>query len=70
MHHRLLVAALEIAHPGLHLVERLADAGDVTVAEDAKHAAEQRLPPAVTFRELDAQKFHERLCHRGSHSSV
>ena len=64
VHHRLLVAALVVAQPIAHLIERLADAGDVAVAEDAEDAGKERLPPAVALAELDAQEPHQRLRHR------
>ena len=34
------------------------------MAENAEHAGEKRLPPAVAFAELRAQKPHQRLGHR------
>ena len=61
VHHRLLVAALVVAKPIAHLVERLPDAGDVAVAEDAEDASEERLPPAVALAELHAQEPDQRL---------
>ena len=45
-------------------VQRLADAGDVAVAEDAEDAAEERLLAAVARRALLRQKPHHRLRHR------
>ena len=52
----LLIAALVVAHPIAHLIQRLADAGDVAVAEDAEHAGKKRLAPTVALAELDAQE--------------
>jgi hypothetical protein len=66
VHHRLFVSALVIAQAIAHLVQRLADAGDVAVAEDAKHAGKEALPMSVALAVLDAQESHERLGHRQS----
>ena len=55
MDHRLFVAALVIAQRAAGLVQGLADAGDVAVAEDAEHAGEERLLPAVAFAALRAR---------------
>jgi hypothetical protein len=66
VHHRLLVAALVVSQPILHLMERLANSGDIAMAEDAEHTGEKRLAQAITLAVLDAQKPHERLRHRQS----
>ena len=61
--HRLFVAALVVAQAVAHLIERLADAGDVAVTENSEHPGEERLPPSVALAELHAQKPHQRLRH-------
>jgi hypothetical protein len=55
--HRLLVAGLVVRQPGgirqLGLEQRLTDAGDVAVAEDAEAAGEQLVAAAVALTVLD-----------------
>ena len=63
MHHRLLVAALVVAKVGV-LLERLADAGDVAVAEDAEAAGEEGLLHAVALDVLLLEEGDQRLGHR------
>ncbi len=63
MDHRLLVASLVVAEVGV-LLERLADAGDVAVAEDAEAAGEEGLLHAVALGILLLQERDQRLCHR------
>ena len=73
MHHRLLVAGEDVgktrAHPrferpGLVLQQRLADAGDVAVSEDAEAAGEQPLALAVALGPLGREELDGRLRHR------
>lgn len=61
VHHGLLVAALVVGHQVLRLDERLADPGDVPVAEDAPGAADQPVAYAVALGVLGGQEPHERL---------
>src|SRR5205807_2215754 len=61
MHHRLLVARHDEAQAIARGEERFAEPGDVAVAEDAEHAGEHRLRPAVARAALRDQEFHERL---------
>ena len=71
MHHRLLVARLEVGEAGLAgqrgLEQRLPDARHVAVAEDPEAAGEQPLHGAVALRVLDRQEAHERLGGRQPH---
>ena len=67
MHHRLLVARVVEGQRVLLLEQRLADAGDVAVAEDAEAARDQALLHAVALAVLDAQEPDQRLRHRQSH---
>ena len=60
---RLLVARLVVAEVG-HLLQRLADARHVAVAEDAEAAGEERLSRAVALDVLVLQERDERLRHR------
>ena len=62
MHHRLLVARGHEAHA--LLVDRLADAREVAVAEDAERAREERRLVAVALDGLHREEAHERLRHR------
>ena len=66
MHHRLFIAALVVGHGVVHLVERLRHPGDIPVAENAEHAAEERTAFTVAFAMLDGQEPHQCLCHRHS----
>jgi len=43
------------------LRQRLAQAGDVAVAEDAEASGEESLPRAVAFHLLDGEEAHEGL---------
>jgi hypothetical protein len=64
VHHRLLVARLVVGQQVGVLVQRLADAGDVPVPEDAEAAGEEALPVAVAFGVLRCEKANERLRRR------
>ncbi len=68
VHHRLLVARQVVAHRAALFLQRLPDAGDVAVPEDAEHAAEERLFAAVTRGSLLRQESHHRLRHRHPHA--
>ena len=63
--HRLLVAGQVVRQVGravqLGLQQRLADAGDVAVAEDPEAAGDQPLLDAVALRVLGGQEPHQRL---------
>src|SRR6185436_19071547 len=61
--HRLLVARQIAADAILRLEQRLADAGDVAMAEDREHAAEERLLDAVEAGVLLRQALDQRLRH-------
>ena len=64
MHHALLVAGLEVPQAlGVvgGLEQRLADAGDVAVAEDAEAASEQRLLDPVALAALLGEEPHHCL---------
>ena len=67
VHHRLLVAALVVGQltgrQQLGLQQRLADAGDVAVAEDAEAAGEELLPLAVALAPLVGEEAHHGLGH-------
>ena len=62
-HLRLLVAALVIAELGRVLLQGLANAGDVAVAEDAPHAGEEAVLVAVAGDVLIGEVFDQRLRH-------
>ena len=62
-HLRLFVAALIVAHIRGVLFQRLADAGDVAVAEDAPHAGEEAVLDAIAGDVLARQVFDQRLRH-------
>ena len=63
MDHRLFVARLIV--PELrHLLQRLSDAADVAVPENAKTAGEEGLLDAIAFHVLRFEKGDERLSHR------
>ncbi len=64
VHHGLFVAALVVRHRVGVLQQRLADAGDVAVAEDAPGGADEPLPHAVAFGVLGGQEAYERLGDR------
>ena len=68
MHHRLLVAGVVEGHRLGVLEQRLPDARDVAVPEDAEAAGDQPLLDPVALAELDAQEADQRLRHRQSHA--
>ena len=74
VHHRLLVPREVHGQPVSRLQERLADAGHVAVAENRRHAGEERLFHAVETRVLLGQEFDDRLPHReapgGGHGAL
>ncbi|CAM5681362.1 hypothetical protein SVIOM74S_07859 [Streptomyces violarus] len=61
VHHGLFVAALVVRHRVGVFQERLADAGDVAVAEDAPGGADEPLPDAVAFGVLGGEETDQRL---------
>ena len=61
MDHALLVAGLVEAEVLAVLQQRLADAGDVAVTEDADGSAEERLDVPVAFDLLSSQETDDRL---------
>ena len=61
MHHRLLVPGLVVGEELRALVERLADPGDVAVAEDAEAAAEELLLEPVALHKLVREEADEGL---------
>ncbi|OQA15879.1 MAG: hypothetical protein BWY63_02835 [Chloroflexi bacterium ADurb.Bin360] len=62
MDHRLLITRLII--PELrHLLQRLSDAADIAVPENAKTAGEEWLLDAITFYVLCFEEGDERLSH-------
>ena len=63
MHHCLLIAAQEI-RKRLVLVQGLAQAGHVAVAEDAEATAEEAMPLAIALHELLLEKLDRGLGHR------
>ena len=64
MHHRLLVARLVIRQVLPVLDERLAQARDVAVPEDAPDALDEALLLAVVLAVLNLQVLHDRLRQR------
>src|SRR5207244_5002195 len=64
VHHRVLVAREVVRDEVAVLEERLPDAGDVAVAEDAPHALEEQRLLAVALDVLRGQEPDERLGHR------
>ena len=62
--HGLLVARLVVGQQVRSLVERLADAGHVAMAEDSKAAVHEAMLGAVALDVLCAEKSHQRLRHR------
>jgi hypothetical protein len=66
--HRLLVAALHIGQQVLVLLQRLAEAGDVPVTEDAEAAGEEAPPLPVALDLLRGEKAHERLADREAYA--
>ncbi|GGZ78694.1 hypothetical protein GCM10010389_15290 [Streptomyces echinoruber] len=67
VHHGLLVAALVVRHHVGVLHQRLADPGDVAVAEDAPGGPDEPLPHAVPLGVLGGQEPHQRLRDRQPH---
>src|SRR2546421_12314058 len=63
MHHCLLVASLIIAKLG-HLLQRLANSGDIAVAKDTKASGEKGLFSPVAFHVLVFEKCNNSLRHR------
>ena len=61
MHHRLLVAGRVVGEQVLVLGQRLAQAGDVAVAEDAQAPGEEALAPAVALDVLGGEEADEGL---------
>ena len=61
MHHRLFVARQNESDPVACREQRLAQAGDVAVAENAEHSGKERLPDAVALGVLRDEKFDESL---------
>ena len=66
--HRLLVARRVIGQQVGVPVQRLPEARDVAVAEDAEAAGEEALARAVALDVLGGQEADERLGHRQSHT--
>ena len=64
MNHRLLVAGLVVGHGVGVLLERLADARDVAVAEDPEAPSEEALLRPVPLDVLVREKPNQRLGHR------
>src|ERR671916_234720 len=64
VYHRLLVAGLVVREAVGVLLERLADAGDVTVAEDTEAASEETSLRSVSLYVLLRQETHQRLGRR------
>ena len=63
MHHGLLVASLIIAELG-HLLQCLANSGDIAVAKDTKAAGKKRLFSPVALHVLIFEKGNDGLGHR------
>ena len=70
VHHRLLVAGVVEGHRLGLLEQRLPDARDVAVTEDAETARDQPLLDAVALGVLDTQEPDQRLRHRQSHACL
>ncbi len=64
VHHRLLVARHVVREEVGGFEERLADPGDIPVAEDPPAPGEEALLDAVAFDVLRRQEPEERLRHR------
>ncbi len=62
VHHGLFVAALVVGHLRGVLQQRLAEAGDVAVAEDAPGGADEPPPDAVALGVLGGEETDQRLC--------
>ena len=67
VHQGLLVAALDERHPVVELVEGLAHAGDVAVAEDAEGGRDEPAAVAVGHRVLGGQEPDDGLGDRQAH---
>ena len=67
VHHRLFVARRVVRQAIAVLVQRLADAGHVAVAEDAEAAGEEAVTDAVALHLLDGQEADQGLggCETG-----
>src|SRR6266700_5180200 len=63
MYHSLLVASLIIAELG-HLLQCLANSGDIAVAKDTKASGEKGLFLPITFHVLVFEKCNNSLRHR------
>ena len=63
MRHRLLVMRAVGRQLIARAPQRLAEAGDVAMAEDRPDAGEQRLDAALALRPLRREVAHERLRH-------
>src|SRR6185503_19710116 len=66
--HRLLVARRVVGEQVAMLLQRLAEPGDVAVAEDPEAAREEALAGAVALDLLHGQEAHERLGDGQSHA--
>jgi hypothetical protein len=62
---RLFVAHQYVREIGV-LLQGLADARDVAVAENPQHSGEECVLPAIPFHVLILQKAHQRLSHRNA----
>ena len=63
MDHRLLIAGLGVRQVLTVLAERLSQAGNIAVAEDAENGRNQAACLAVALAILDLQILHQRLRH-------
>ena len=70
MDHRLLVAREHVGHLVARLEQRLTDAGDVAVAEDAEAAGDQPLLDPVALGVLVRQEADERLADGEPHAGL
>jgi len=66
VYHRLLVAGLVVREAFRVLLQRLADTGDVTVAEDSETAGEEAVFDSVTLYALPRQEADQGLGRRQS----
>jgi len=64
MYHSLLVASLVVRETACVLLERLANTGDVTVAEDTEAPGEEAVFDPVPLYVLLGQEAHQRLGRR------
>ena len=71
MHHALLVAGLVIGQRArvvqLRLEQRLPDASDIAVAEDAEDTLDETVLDAVALAALGREETHDGLPHGESH---